>query len=247
MEKHWQSNLSTHCTLPMSRYDRETGQRKRRSSSLTCSWVKTEIYSSASTPRMTRALHKLRCPLRRNLITCRRTVTRQKEFSLRRKKLRWFDYTKIVSKTYISSLSRICSTDISHTISQIRETLMTALGGLEVHSLNALEQVAASVSQVAANASEISNNTQVSTRDGPKLYAPPFCTKLYALPCYWMIDWMIDVRCLQLFLPFFLKNHSTCGVSFSFILRISTTHMGRLDQAEFGWIVFEKLRFQKCV
>ena len=45
-----------------------------------------------------------------------------------------------------------------------------------------------------------------STRDGPKLHAPPFCTKLYALPCYWMIDWMIDVRCLQLFPPFFWKT-----------------------------------------
>ena len=43
------------------------------------------------------------------------------------------------------------------------------------------------------------------TRDGPKLYAPPFCTKLYALPYYWMIDWMIDVRCLQLF-PFFSEK-----------------------------------------
>ena len=35
--------------------------------------------------------------------------------------------------------------------------------------------------------------------------APPFCTKLHALPCYGMIDWMIDVRCLQLF-PFFSEK-----------------------------------------
>ena len=45
----------------------------------------------------------------------------------------------------------------------------------------------------------INSHSLLCTRDGPRLYAPPFCTKLYALPCYWMIDWMIDVRWLQLF------------------------------------------------
>ena len=61
----------------------------------------------------------------------------------------------------------------------------------------------------------------------------------------WLNEWLTCVACN--FFPFFLKNRSTCEVSFSFILRISTTHMDKLDQAEFGWIVFEKLRFQKCV
>ena len=60
----------------------------------------------------------------------------------------------------------------------------------------------------------------------------------------WLNDWC---ALLATFPPFFLKNRFTCGVSFSFMLRISTTHMGRLDQAEFGWIVSGKLRLQKCV
>ena len=36
-------------------------------------------------------------------------------------------------------------------------------------------------------------------------YGPPFLHQTMALPCYWMIDWMIDVRCLQLF-PLFSEK-----------------------------------------
>ena len=36
-------------------------------------------------------------------------------------------------------------------------------------------------------------------------HPPPFCTKLYALSCYWTIDWMIGVRCLQPF-PLFSEK-----------------------------------------
>ena len=53
-------------------------------------------------------------------------------------------------------------------------------------------------------------------------------------------DWLNDWRALlATFPPFFLKNHSTCGVSFSFILRISIMHMGKLDQ---GWVWLDSCR-----
>ena len=74
------------------------------------------------------------------------------------------------------------------------------------------------------------------------LFAPNY-THSHAIE--WLIEWLMYVACN--FFPFFLKNHFTCGIQFSFLLRISTTYMGRPNQAEFGWIVSEKLRFQKCV
>ena len=61
----------------------------------------------------------------------------------------------------------------------------------------------------------------------------------------WLIEWLMCVACN--FFPFFLKPFYSWSFEFSFIPRISTTHMGRLDQAEFGWIVSGRLRFQKCV
>ena len=66
-----------------------------------------------------------------------------------------------------------------------------------------------------------------STRNGPKSYAPPFCTKLYALPCCWMIDWMIDVRCLQLF-PFFPEEpfYLRSLIVFSYWGLVSCTWVG---------------------
>ena len=83
-----------------------------------------------------------------------------------------------------------------------------------------------------------SNNQHIRGMD-PNYTHPLFCTKLYALPCYWMIDWMIDVHCLQFFSPFFWKTILLAEFNFFFVLRISIMHMDRLDR---GWVWLDSCR-----
>ena len=58
----------------------------------------------------------------------------------------------------------------------------------------------------------------------------------------WLNDWCV---LLATFSPFFWKTILLVEFKFSFILRISTTHMNRLDQTEFGWTVSWEVEISK--
>ena len=93
------------------------------------------------------------------------------------------------------------------------------------------------------------------------------CLKVCALPCYSMVDWLIEyedmsqslrtpmlfngwlidwVNVACSFFSFFVRYHLSFRLHFGFIRRMITMPIGRLELAEFGRFVSGKYRFLKC-
>ena len=76
---------------------------------------------------------------------------------------------------------------------------------------------------------------------------PHFCLKIYALPCYSTVDWLIGYTWFALFpLLFFYKNILGDAIAFVLYASLITTPIGRLELVEFSRFVFGKCRFLMC-
>ena len=75
-----------------------------------------------------------------------------------------------------------------------------------------------------------------------KVCAPHFCLKVCALPCDFMVDWLIGwANIAGIFFPFFLKNHLGFHLHFCFIRRMIPMPIGRLELAEIGRLFFREV------
>ena len=74
------------------------------------------------------------------------------------------------------------------------------------------------------------------------------CLKVCALPCYSMVDRLIDWldKCWLYFFPFFVENHLRFRLHFCFIRKMIIMPIVRLKLAEFGRFVSGKCRFLEC-